>query len=179
MSKNADFSRQLDNLSTVGIVIAVDATKSQIRLKIDENETDWIYFPALAAGAVKVWRCPTLGEQFAVVSQGGELCNAVPFTALFSDENPPPSTDPDEVLIQLPDGKFISINILTGEAFFKLKKVTFDVEQAIFTGTVHANQEISSDSDIQGKDVKAGNISLKTHVHRGVRSGNDVSGVPQ
>lgn len=174
MSKNAETSRQIDNLGSVGTVIAVDATSGKVRLKIAENETDWIYFSAGAAGAVKVWRCPTLGEQFAVVSQGGELVNAVPVAALYSDENPPPSTDPDEVLIQFPDGNFISFHTKTAEAFFKLKKATFDVDETVFKGTVHADREISSD-----KDVTAGSISLKDHVHSGVRSGSEDSGVPQ
>jgi hypothetical protein len=48
------------------------------------------------------------------------------------------------------------------------------VEQTIFTGTVHANDVISSD-----KDVTAGSISLKNHKTTGVRSGNEVAGVPQ
>lgn len=174
MTKSAQFSRQLDNLCSVGTVIAVDATTGQIRLKIDDNETDWIDFPAVAAGAVKVWRCPSIGEQFAVLAQGGELCNAIPIVALFSDSNPRPSIDADEILIQLPDDQLISIHTLTGEAIFKLKKATFDVEETVFTGTVHANKEISSD-----KDVTAGSISLKTHKTTGVRSGNEASGVPQ
>jgi phage baseplate assembly protein gpV len=128
----------------------------------------------VAAGAVKVWRCPTIGEQFAVLSQGGELCNAIPIVTLFSDNNPRPSIDPDEILIQLPDDNFISINTSSNAAVFKLKMVTFDVEQTIFTGTVHANDVISSD-----KDVTAGSISLKNHKTTGVRSGNEVAGVPQ
>lgn len=174
MSKNAQHSRQIDNLGTLGTVIAVDATKGMLRLKIDENETDWIYFSAVAAGAVKVWRCPSIGEQFSVMSQGGELCNAVPIAALYSEANPPPSTDPDEILIQLPDGNFISINTQKHEAVFKLNKATFDIPEVLFTGTVHADKDISS-----SLDVKAGSISLKTHKTSGVRSGSDVSGVPQ
>lgn len=174
MNTNTNISRQLDNLGSIGTVIAVDAVKGQIRLQVDDNETDWIDFPAVAAGAVKVWRCPSIGEQFAVLAQGGELCNAIPIVALFSDNNPRPSIDPDEILIQLPDGNFISIHTGSKAAVFKLKMVTWDVETTIFTGTVHANDAISSD-----KDVTAGSISLKNHTTTGVRSGSEVSGVPQ
>lgn len=167
-----EFLRKLDNLGTIGIVTEIDGGK--MRLQIGDNQTDWIVIPALAAGAVKIWRCPSVGEQFAVLSQGGELCNALPIVAIPSDENPNPSTDPDELFIELPDGLSIIINTASGEAVFKLNKILFDVPEAVFTGSVHASKQITSDVD-----VVASGTSLKQHIHIGVRSGSDVSGVPQ
>ncbi len=160
-------------LAIIGTVIAVDASAWKMRLKIDENETDWIPIPTTAAGIVKIWRCPSLGEQFSVSAQGGELTSAVPQISLFSETFPSPSTDPNEVFVQIGES-FLKVNIASGEAVFKLSKCTFDVAETVFTGTVHAEKAISSDVD-----VKAKTISLVGHKHLKVQSGNSVSGEPQ
>lgn len=165
MSMTNQLLRQFQNLSSIGTVIAIDASVWKIRLKIDENETDWIPIPTMAAGVVKIWRCPSLGEQFSVSAQGGELTSAVPQISLFSEAFPPPSTDPDEVFVQIGE-HFFSINIASGEAIFKLNKCTFDVPETVFTGTVHAKKAISSDEDVTAKDV-----SLIEHPHGGVMNG--------
>ncbi|WP_250697885.1 phage baseplate assembly protein V [Acinetobacter sp. ANC 3781] len=157
--------RQFQNLSSIGTVIAIDASAWKIRLKIDENETDWIPIPTMAAGIVKVWRCPSLGEQFSVSAQGGELTSAVPQISLFSDAFPPPSTDPNEVFVQIGE-HFLSVNIESGEALFKLNKCTFDVPETIFTGSVHAEKAISSNEDVTAKEV-----SLVKHPHGNVMNG--------
>lgn len=170
--------RQFQNLSSIGTVIAIDASAWKIRLKIDENETDWIPIPTMAAGVVKIWRCPSLGEQFSVSAQGGELTSAVPQISLFSDAFPPPSTDPDEVYIQLGEHFFV-VNVASGEALFKLNKCTFDVSETVFTGTVHAEKAISSNEDITSEtDVIAQNISLTKHKTSGIKGGSENSGVP-
>ena len=173
MSMNNQLLRQFQNLVCIGTVIAVDASAWKMRLKIDENETDWIPIPTMAAGIVKIWRCPSLGEQFSVSAQGGELTSAVPQISLFSETFPPPSTDTNEVFVQIGE-YFFKVNITSGEAFFKLSKCTFDVAETVFTGTLHAEKAISSDVD-----VKAKTISLVGHKHLKVQSGNSVSGEPQ
>lgn len=173
MSMNNQLLRQFQNLACIGTVIAVDASAWKMRLKIDENETDWIPIPTMAAGIVKIWRCPSLGEQFSVSAQGGELTNAVPQISLFSEIFPPPSTDPHEVFVQIGE-YFFKVNIASGEAVLKLSKCTFEVPETVFTGTVHAEKAISS-----AEDVKAKTISLVGHGHINVQNGNSVSGAPK
>lgn len=168
-----ELTRQFQNLASIGTVIAVDASVGKMRLKIDENETDWIPIPTIAAGVVKFWRCPTLGEQFSVTAQGGELTSAVPQVSLFSEANPPPTDNPDEMFIQLGEHSIV-VNVATGEANFKLNKCVFDVPETIFKGKVHAEQDITSDTD-----VKAQAVSLSDHKHIGVRAGSDMSGAAQ
>jgi len=165
MSMTNQLLRQFQNLSSIGTVIAIDASAWKIRLKIDENETDWIPIPTMAAGVVKVWRCPSLGEQFSVSAQGGELTSSVPQISLFSEAFPPPSTDPNEVFVQIGE-HFLSVNIESGEALFKLNKCTFDVPETVFTGSVHAEKAISSNEDVTAKEV-----SLVGHPHGNVMNG--------
>lgn len=160
-----NLNRQFQNIAAIGTVIAVDAAAWKLRLKIDDNETDWIPIPTIAAGVVKVWRCPSIGEQFSVTAQGGELTSAVPQISLFSEANPPPTDNPDEVFIQLGEHSIV-VNVATGEANFKLSKCVFDVPETIFKGKVHADEEITSDIDVIASDV-----SLVQHPHGGVMSG--------
>lgn len=157
-------------MAGIGTVIAVDASAGKLRLKVDENETDWIPIPTIAAGVVKVWRCPSIGEQFSISAQGGELTSAVPTISLFSEENSPPTDNPDEVYIELGQHSFV-VNVVTGEATFKLSKCVFDCPETIFKGKVHSDEEITSDVDV----IAAG-VSLVKHSHGGVRGGTDQSG---
>ena len=175
---NNQLNRQFQNQNSIGTVIAVDAAKGKIRLQIGDNETDWISIPTMAAGVVKIWRCPTIGEQFSLTAQGGELSNSVPQASLWSDDNPPPSTNPDEVFIQLGDQSIV-VNTKTGEAHFKLAKCTFDCPETHFKGKVLVDETLDADGKITSKeDVIALDISLTKHKTSGVRGGSDTSGVP-
>lgn len=165
MSMNNQLLRQFQNLACIGTVIAVDASAWKMRLKIDENETDWIPIPSMAAGIVRIWRCPSIGEQFSVSAQGGELTSAVPQISLFSETFPPPSTDPDEIFVQIGE-YFFKVNIASGKAVFKFSKCTFDVPETVFTGTVHSDETISSNVD-----VIANKVSLVKHPHPNVMNG--------
>ncbi|WAU72950.1 MULTISPECIES: phage baseplate assembly protein V [unclassified Acinetobacter] len=169
---DSENARLLNNVASTGTVLEVDAANKKMRLEIGENQTDWVKIPALAWGALKIWRCPSKGEQFAIISESGNLGNAVPIIAIPTDYDGISGTE-DEIIVDFPAGSLL-IDQQTGEATFKLKKLTFDVEEVEFTGKVRAQDEISSD-----KDVKAGSISLKNHKTSGIRSGNEVSGVPQ
>ena len=171
-------NRQFQNITGIGTVIAVDASVGKIRLKVGDNETDWISIPAIAAGIVKVWRCPSIGEQFSLTAQGGELTNSVPQTAIWSEDNPPPSQNPDEVFIQLGNHS-IMVNVVTGEGHFKLEKCIFDVAETVFTGKVKVGETLDADGKItSADDVLAQKISLTKHRTSGVRGGSDESGVP-
>lgn len=181
---STELNRQFQNLSTIGTVLAIDAKNWLMRLQIDDNETDWIPIPAMAAGVVKIWRCPTIGEQFSVISQGGELCNAIAQVSLFSEQNPSPSSDPHTVFIELGKHAFY-VNIATGEAHFKLNKCTFDVAETVFTGEVQVAKSLNVNGGITALDeissnteIMAKNIKLTEHKHLGIKGGSDTSGEP-
>jgi phage baseplate assembly protein gpV len=169
---DSEQNRLFNNVASTGTVIEVDAANGKMRLQIGENQTDWVKIPAAACGTLKIWRCPSKGEQFSVLSESGNYGNAVPVIAIPTDDNPISGTE-DEIKIEFPAG-FFTLDQQTGEATLKLKKLTLDVAEVEVTGTLHAQDELSSD-----KDVRALTVSLVNHKHIGVRSGNDVSGVPQ
>ena len=184
---NAETQRRLHNIATIGTVIKIDADKALMRLAVGDNETDWVNIPTIAAGAISVWRCPSVGEQYLLVSPSGELANAIPVISLYSDHNPSPSTNPDEIRIRYNDTDFCSIDVVNSqltmhisETLIKSKtSIVLDTPKTRMTGSlqvdkgIHANEAIKSDDEVYAKEIKLGN-----HGHRNVKSGSDISGDP-
>lgn len=173
MNANAELRRQLNNLGNLGTVIEVDAATAKMRLKIGDNQTDWTPIPAAAAGAIKIWRCPSVGEQFAILAPSGDLRNAIAVTSLYSDDNPPPVLLPDVVHIDFAGIGHFSLNTSTAHAELKINSLHLDVAALTLSGAFTANGQIKSLAD-----VLAGLISLLTHKTTGVRAGGELSGVP-
>lgn len=184
---NAETQRRLHNLATIGTVTHIDADSALMRLAIGENETDWVSIPAIAAGAISVWRCPSVGEQYLLVSPSGDLANAIPVISLYSDNNPSPSTDPNEIRIRYNDTDFCSIDVVKSqltmhisEAVIKSKtSIVLDTPNTRMTGSlqvdkgIHAKEAIKSDDEVYAKDIK-----LSKHGHKNVENGSGTSGDP-
>lgn len=161
---HAELDRLVHNLAVIGRVIAVQNGKA--RFEIGDNQTDWLTIPAMACGALAIWRCPSVGEQFLLISSSGDFNNAVPVVAIPSQIFPMPSLNPDEIKIKFPSGE-ITLNQQSGVADLQLSELNITADVNV-TGTITATG-----------DVRAGNISLKQHGHGGVENGGGVTGVPQ
>lgn len=166
----AELDRLVHNLAVIGRVIAVQNGKA--RFEIGDNQTDWLTIPAVACGALSIWRCPSVGEQFLLVSSSGNFNNAVPVVAIPSQIFPMPSLNPDEIKIKFPSGE-ITLNQQSGVADFKLNTINMDADVNI-DGNLKVSKNVQADGD-----VTAGNISLKQHGHGGVENGGGVTGVAQ
>lgn len=157
-----------------------------MRLQVGDNQTDYLPIPALHAGQVSVWRCPSIGEQFLLVSPSGDLANAIPVLSLYSDKYPSPSQDPNEIRVRYNDSDFLSIKTADSQLSLKIDDVLFDVSQTTLTGdfTVQGNANINGNLHVDGNihsggDTVAGSISLQSHRHSGVQNGKSSTGTPQ
>ena len=172
--------RRLHNIATIGTVFDVNPDDQTMRLDVGDNQTDWLPIPALAAGQVRVWRCPSVGEQFLLVSPSGDLANAIPVISLYSDNNPSPSADPNEIRVRYNDTDFLSINTQDSQLILKINDVIFDVNSTTLTGDLTVNGSVQVDGNIHSDgDTVAGSISLQKHKHGGVMGGNSTTGAPQ
>lgn len=185
---NAETQRRLHNIATIGTVIKIDADKALMRLAVGDNETDWVNIPTIAAGAISVWRCPSIGEQYLLVSPSGDLANAIPVISLYSDHNPSPSTDPNEIRIRYNDTDFCSIDVANSQLTMHISKITnqaatsivWDTPTATVTGDLQVNGTINCGKSITAAiEVTASGIDLTTHTHGGVKSGASNTGQPQ
>ena len=172
--------RRLHNIATIGTVFDVSPDDQTMRLDVGDNQTDWLPIPALAAGQVRVWRCPSVGEQFLLVSPSGELANAIPVLSLYSNQHPSPSNDPNEIRVRFNDSDFLSIKTDESQLSLKINNVLFDVSETTLTGDLTVNGSVQVDGNIHSNgDTVAGSISLKSHRHGGVQSGKSSTGAPQ
>ena len=172
--------RRLHNIATIGTVFDVNPDDQTMRLDVGDNQTDWLPIPALAAGQVRVWRCPSVGEQFLLVSPSGELANAIPVLSLYSNQHPSPSNDPNEIRVRFNDSDFLSVNTQDSQLILKINDVIFDVNSTTLTGNLAVNGNVQVDGNIHSDgDTVAGSISLKSHTHGNVKSGRSNTGAPQ
>lgn len=188
IAMNAEHQRRLHNIATIGTVIDIDAGAALIRLAVGENETDWVNIPSIAAGSISVWRCPSIGEQYLLVSPSGELANAIPVISLYSEHNPSPSTDPNEIRIRYNDTDFCSIDVVNSQLTMHISQITnqaatsivWDTPSAILTGNLQVDGSINCGKSIAAADeVTANGINLTTHTHGGVKSGGSSTEQPQ
>ena len=171
--------RRLHNIATIGTVFDVNPDDQTMRLDVGDNQTDWLPIPALAAGQVRVWRCPSVGEQFLLVSPSGELANAIPVLSLYSNQHPSPSHDPNEIRVRYNDSDFLSIKTDDSKLTLKINDVILDGNLNV-TGTVDVAENVLVSGDIYSLgDTVAGGISLQSHTHGGVQGGNSTTGAPQ
>ena len=188
IAMNAEHQRRIHNIATIGTVIEIDADAALMRLAVGDNETDWLSIPTIAAGMVSVWRCPTIGEQYLLVSPSGELANAIPVISLYSDRNPSPSTDPNEIRIRYNDTDFCSIDVANSQLTMHVSQITnqaatsivWDTPSATLTGDLQVNGSIDCGKSITAaEEVTANGIKLTAHTHSGVESGGSSTGQPQ
>ena len=188
IAMNAEHQRRLHNIATIGTVIEIDADAALMRLAVGDNQTDWLSIPTIAAGMVSVWRCPSISEQFLLVSPSGELANAIPVVSLYSDHNPSPSTDPNEIRIRYNDTDFCSIDVVNSQLTMHVSQITnqaatnivWDTPSATLTGDLQVNGSIDCGKSITAaEEVTANGIKLTAHTHSGVESGGSSTGQPQ
>lgn len=167
---SAETQRKLHNIASIGTVIAVDTATQSARFAIGELSTDWLPIPTVAAGAVSVWRCPSIGEQFLLVAPSGDLANAIPTVALFSEHYPAPSDHQGEIVIRFNERDLLSIDTTTGIINLTATTVNLNTDVNI-TGNLLVSGQIKA-----LQDVLANHISLQKHRHAGVQAGTSATG---
>ncbi|RRW94290.1 phage baseplate assembly protein V [Pandoraea apista] len=143
---DAEHNRLIANLIATGTVAEVAYKPLRVRVRIGERLTDWLACIQPAAGRVRIWSPLSKDEQVTVFSPSGETGNGIVLRGLPSDLIPSPSDNPNEFLIDFPDGARIVYNDATSAlnatgmktATVKGSELaTVDFPKANFTGDVH------------------------------------------
>jgi phage baseplate assembly protein V len=186
MKTHDDTPREMQAAMLFGTIESVDGITCRVRS--GDVFTDGVRWVAQRAGTTRRWSPPTVGEEVVVLSPGGDTSGATVLAGLFNDNNPPPSTSPDEDVTEYPDGTRIvydhAAKKLTatfaegGEVDITAQKIkiTADVEivgNLSIDGDTDCTQTITATTDVIG-----GGKHLKTHTHGGVQSGSGTSGPP-
>jgi hypothetical protein len=100
----ADLERRSRNRRRTGTVTEVDHQKGLARVKLSDKPkpyiTPWMPWQEIAAGGIKTHIPPTVGEQVDVISENGELTDAVIDMSTPSDKNPRPHNGPELVIVR-------------------------------------------------------------------------------
>ncbi|MGX2951586.1 phage baseplate assembly protein V, partial [Ursidibacter sp. B-7004-1] len=177
-----------------GIVSQIDPKTHRIKATIpalEDLETAWLPFFTPFAGGNQFYALPDKGELVAMILDARGESGYV-LGAIYNSQDPVPVTDSEIWLHKFSNGTEISHNRKTGDILVKTTgTVTVTASKAIVNapteingdttvnGTLHASGTITSGTEVSAPSVKQGSVSLGSHVHTGVESGNKRSGGPQ
>lgn len=151
----------MGDLIRLGRVVEVEGRFARVR--VGEIETDWIAWPAMRAGRLKVWSPPSLDEQILLFAPEGDIERAAIGPSFFSSLHPAPDADGSD-FIELGDG---------GRLAYHPESQILSIALAVGASlaiTAPAGVRIQGDLLVDG-DVVAGGVSLTNHIHLGDSGG--------
>lgn len=137
LHRTEELERKVENRRRKGTVTEVDAEKGLARVKIDTDangqavKTPWIPWKEAAMGAIKTHFPPSVGEQVEIVSENGDLTDAVIDTSIPSNANPRPHDKAGEGVITVGNTRIQ----FTGD------RVTITSPTIVLEGDVHLGGE--------------------------------------
>lgn len=175
--EHAEVKRKLDNVVRTGTVKSFDPKTNTIVADVGLETHDIPYFNHGGEGSN--WHPPKPGQQVTLLSQSGDLTNAVAIPGGFHDKNPQPSQTKDEdIVAQRGKGKSrlrTTDEAAVLEAFksvLKLEdgKATLTADKIVLAGTVYlggedANKEAAMKGTIDtGGFAEVANLATKVFV---------------
>lgn len=172
-------SRQFLNGIRKGTVAAVDG--ALCRVESGDLSTDWIQWFVPFAGDTIEWLAPSIGEGVMLLCPNGDPTQAVALRGFYSEDFPPPSTDPakharkyrDGALVEydmaahsltakLPAGATVlivapgAVNVQTKAATVEAEEMTIDAKQTTVTGALLVKGAFAFESGMTGKGGAGG-----------------------
>lgn len=156
-----DGDRRAGSSLRLGEITEVRLAKpvSHVKVRLDEGVvTDWLPYMTWAAGALRVWSPPTVGEACSVISPSGEPHLGVAAPGLFTTAIPSPSDSPDQTVLMWEDGAYLLYRF-AGEGAGKM------------VISAPCGLMVAGDLAVTGDVVAIGGPSLRQHIHCGVLPG--------
>lgn len=119
-----DLERARYGTVRIGFVRAFDPARARVRVAWATGESgdvlsDWVPWATWAAGHLRVWSPPAIGEQVILLSPSGEIAQAIAMPSVHqqSGQWPAPSNNPQHTVLAWDDGAFIRYERDTGRMF--------------------------------------------------------------
>lgn len=165
----AEMKRQARNRKRTGKITVVDHKKGLARVEISRPEgkpflSPWVPWKEVASGGIKSHIPPTVGEQVDLVSESGDLADAVIDMSTPSNENPRPHDGPEAVITKG------SSRLTIGEGSIEVASTTIHL--------IAGKTTITGDLTVEGSSLTHNGKNIgASHVHGGVEpGGSDTSG---
>lgn len=163
----SEIDRRLANLIRVGQVVEVDPARAVLRVALGgEAVSDWLPWVTARAGATRSFAAPSVGEQVVVLSPSGNTGQGVVLPSLFGAGGTAPASEAGVERVEFSDGTVV-----------ELRGGVVRLSCASVVEITAPTVRILGDVEVTG-DVRAGNVSLREHLHGGVESGNDRTTAP-
>lgn len=192
---NAELVRLLHNIIRTGVITEINTDTWEVRVQSGGLTTNWIRWNSGRAGKFNIWIPPSPGEQVLLLCPGGNPETAVSAGSLYSNDNPPPGTLENEMVITTPDGaefryraqesaltaKGIKTATITAETRITLDTPRVECTQHLKAKTLELTDGGTMKGNIthSGGNLSSNGITVHTHIHPGVRSGSSTTGGPQ
>lgn len=195
MGEDPETSRRLGDLIRWGAVHSVDLDAKRCVVESDGALSGPLPWLTGAAGAMRIWAPPTVGEQVMLLCPEGDLAAAVALKGVFSTTFPSPS-DQELLLVDFDDGAVLTYRPAThelrvalpaGGSVVLVAPAGVEIEGDLsVSGNVAVGGGVQVDEDLQvsGEAIVSGDVtgdgkSLSTHRHTAVMAGGGISGPPQ
>lgn len=122
----SETDRRLSGMLMFGTVEAVDHDNARVRVRAGEWISDWLPWNSLAAGEVRHWRPPSIGEQAIILSPSGRPEQAGVIPGFYTTQHAAPSNDDKTVLWELPAGFTFIIRVGASTLTITNEGVTID-----------------------------------------------------
>jgi len=173
--QHQELNRKFNQSIKIGVVTQVDVTKALAKVQFAQNLTTPL-LPWLSTAASNAnWRCLELGEQVVVISPCGDINQGIILPSIYSNDNPSPGSNKNELITKYADGTIIKYDTATGSLSVDSPQIisvtcstaTINANQTTINGNLSVNGTVSATGDVTGAGV-----SLSQHTHTGDSGGS-------
>lgn len=175
-----EHERRIAAMLQPGVIEEIDYKTALARVRVNNWVSAWLPWHSSAAGTVSIWNPPSVGEQCLILAVSGQPELGFILPGFYTKTHPIADSREKVTTISFPDGAKVShdwengeltvsgsktINIeSSGVVTIKAQSVKLEVSKLSVSGNIEASG-----------DVKAGSISLKSHVHQAQGSNSPTS----
>lgn len=183
LARVAELERKFAGFARHGTVAEVDPSAGRVRLKLGTSEDGgdflgpWVPYSQMM-GALKAHIPPSVGQQFTMLSPGGDWRQAVAVPMTQSSANGSPSAAGDENVITYGDVEMKlrsgEVEITVGGSSFKIEDGGVTIKSGGVTWALTGGGEATDGGSVTHNSKNIGD----THKHTGVMSGPSLTGPP-
>ncbi|CAN7192298.1 phage baseplate assembly protein V [Trinickia sp. LjRoot230] len=169
-------TRQFLNGIRKGAVAAVEG--ALCRVESGDLTTDWIQWFVPFAGETIEWLAPSIGEGVMLLCPSGDPAQAVALRGFYSEDFPPPSTDPAKHVRKYRDGATVEYDTsahslkatlpggataeitVPGSVVVKTTDLTLDATTTTVTGSMTVKGAFAFESGMTGKGGTSSTVKI-------------------
>ncbi|ANZ52205.1 putative baseplate assembly protein V [Aeromonas phage Ahp2] len=158
MERLEAIERKLEQMVVRGTIAKVDCNAKRVTVAWGDGlESDWIEWKPTRSGGVTIWSPPQVGEGVTVISDG-DINQGEAFLGSYHNSMPSPSSDPDDVVMKMPDGTVFTYNHKAHKLHIEVKGETLIDVTGNLTATAGGDVTVESGGEAKVKAAGAATV---------------------